>query len=277
MKTNVFAIFIILVSFSIFHAKAQSSDVETKTMHMFDQYAYKTAVDMYAVADTLPYSKDADVLIKNISGKIDQGLSIENETIWTNLQKLEPYRMHHKVQAAVKTWVDKSVRKISTQSTSKQVTLSVLQSASQAYKSGHFEHAVQEYKNILSGAPKHSDVRSNMGLALMHLNKDLCAQIELEIVAKLYDTHLPAQINLVVVYERMKLSKNAENLVTKLSSLANSSNLDVPMVRFNAAWYRFQSGDYIFANTLLNSPQALKDTTMEKYNMLRKVNRMQLQ
>ena len=219
---------------------------------LFRSFAYKTAAEMYAVADTLPYSTEADLLIKEISSKIDQGLSVENEAIWANLQKLEPYRMHHRVQEAVKIWVDKSAKKISSQKSTNQTTLSSLQSVSQAYNSRDFEKAIQECKNILQGTPKHLDVRSNMALALMHQNKDLCAQIELEIVLKLSENHIPAMLNLTVVYERLNKRKDAENMVAKLLQLSAGNNLNAPLIRYNAAWYRFQNGEYFYADTLLN-------------------------
>jgi len=206
---------------------------------------------MYAVADTLPYSMEVDQLMHQVSAKIDQGLPIEDETIWVNLLKLEPYRMHHRVQETVKIWVDKSAKKISNQRSSGQAALTSLQSVSQAYHARDFEKTVQECKKILSQTPKHLDIRSNMALALMHLNKDLCAQIELEIVVKLSETHIPAMLNLTVVYEKANRRKDAENMASKLSQIAGSKNLDVPLIRHNVAWYHLQNGDYRYADTLL--------------------------
>ena len=255
MKTTVFAIFIALVSFSSTKVKAQSSDVENKKLNLYDKFAYKTAAEMYAVADTMPYSTEADLLITEISNKIAQGLFVENEAIWDNLQKLEPYRMHHRVQEAVKIWVDKSAKKISSQKSATQTTLASLQSVSQAYNSRDFEKAIQECKNILQGSPKHLDVRSNMALALIHLNKDLCAQIELEIVLKLSDKHIPAMLNLTVAYERLNKHQDAEDVLAKLLQLSENNKLNNPMIRYNAAWFRFQDGNYSYADTLLNRPK----------------------
>ena len=252
MKKTAFVLFIIFFPFSSLIIKAQSSDVENVKLNFHDRHAYKTAVEMYSVADTLPYNVDADLFINQISSRIDRGLPIEDETVWEILQKLEPYRMHHRVQEAVKVWVDKSVKRISTQKVTGQATLASLQSASQAYNSRDFEKTVQECKKILSGSPRHHDLRSNMALALMHQNKDLCAQIELEIVHKLSNTHIPAMINLTVVYERLNKRRDAESMANALSQLAGSRNLDVPLIRYNEAWYRLQNGEYQYADTVVN-------------------------
>jgi len=252
MKTNAFVLFIIFLPLSSSIIKAQSSDVENITLTFHDRHAYRTAVEMYTVADTLPYSVDAGLFINQISSRVDRGLPIEDETVWDILQKLEPYRMHLRVQEAVKVWVDKSVKIITAQKNTGSATLASLQSASQAYNSRDFEKTVQECKKILSESPRHHDVRSNMALALMHQNKDLCAQIELEIVHKLSSTHIPAMINLTVVYERLNKRRDAESMANALSNLSVSRKLNVPLIRYNEAWYRLQKGEYQYADTLVH-------------------------
>jgi hypothetical protein len=251
MKTPLFILFTLLVSFAPLKVKAQNSNEERKKIDFYDKHAYKTASDMYAVAETMPFDEDAYALIKEITRMINQGLPIENNIIWKNLQELEPYRMTPRVQAAVKIWVEASAKRIQTQSV-KQVALTSLQSVSQAYNSRDFEKTVQASKTILSDAPKHFDIRSNMALALMHQNRDLCAQIELEIIHKLSDKHVPSLLNLTVLYERMKLRREAEEMVSTLKWLSENKKIDIPMARYNDAWFQFQNGNSRYANTLHN-------------------------
>ena len=261
MRTTIIVFLAILIPFSSSEIKAQKSRksrkaqqpaTEYKKIDFYDKYAYKTAIEMYEIADTLPFGEDAFLLVKETSRLINRGASIDDEEIWKNLQKLEPYRMHPTVQDEVRIWVEKGAKSISTQPATKQATLSSLQSVSKAYNSGEFDKAIQECRKILSEAPNHLDIRSNMALALMHVNRDLCAQIELEIIRELSNVHIPSMLNLTVVYERMNMRGEAEQMVFTLKRLSDKQKLDIPPVRYNAAWYQFQNGNTRYADTLRN-------------------------
>ena len=254
MKSNIIATLVLLTSLSPF-IMAQNTNEEYQRIDFSDKFAFKTAIEMYEVAETKPYGEEAEILIKRITDKINQGLAIEHESIWDNLEKLEPYRKHPEIQDAVRTWVDRCAQKISGQKTGGTVTLSMLQAASKAYNAREFAKSVQECKSILKNMPNHCDIRSNMALALLHLNKDLCAQIELEITLKVCDSHIPAMLNLTVVYERLDMRNDAEEMVAVLTLLSNKKHIDIPLARFNAAWFQFQDGNSHYADTLLNSPK----------------------
>jgi len=252
MRTTIITFLAILLPFTSSVIKAQKSETEYKKIEFYDKHAYKTAIDMYKVAKTLPFDEDAYILMKKITRLINKGTSIDDETIWKYLQMLEPYRMDPQLQDEVLIWVEKSADLISTQSTAKQVTLSSLQSVSKAYNAGEFDRTIQECRKILSDVPNHFDIRSNMALALMHENRDLCAQIELEIIQELSKVHIPSMLNLTVLYERMNMRDYAEQMVLALKRLSDKQNLDIPIVRYNAAWYQFQNGNEKSAETLLN-------------------------
>ena len=252
MRTTIILFLTILVPFSSLQVKAQNSDTEYKKLNFYDKYAYKTAMEMYKVAETKPFGEDAYFLMKDITRLINRGASIDDEEVLDNLKMLEPYRMSPKVQDELKIWVDKSAKLILSRLTTKQVSLSALQSVSTAYNAGNFEKTIQECRKILSETPNHLDIRSNMALALMHVNRDLCAQIELEIVRELSNVHIPAMLNLTVLYERMNMRGEAEQMVFTLKRLSERQKLDIPMVRFNAAWYQFQNGNTQYVDTLRN-------------------------
>ena len=252
MKANILIITFVLIQVAFLKIMAQNSNISNKKIEFSDPYAFKTAIDMYEIAPTLPYDGKADRLVKKISKTIGRGYPIENEDIWSDIKKLEPYRMHPNVQAAVTDWVDKCADRISKQRKVRQVRFASLQTISKNYKAGDFEQTIKACNVILLESPQHYDVRSNLALALMHLNRDLCAQIELEIICKLSSRHIPAMLNLTVVYERLNKREEAEKMAATLTQLALDHKIDMPSVGFNEAWYQFQNGNTQYADTLLN-------------------------
>lgn len=268
---------IFVLCFHIYKANAQDGKDDEKTIpfSLRDIYPFETAADMYDVALKRTMNETAEKLVKDISAQIDKGVKIENAAVWEKLIQLEPYRMNDAVQDAVKIWVETSVKNLpKTESTA---TARSLVSISKAYKEKNFAKAISESLTALNSAPNHYDIRSNLALALMHTQKDLCAQIELEILTKQKSDHIPGLINLTVLYERMNNISEAERIAEELIMLEKEKNFDVPLIRFNAAWFLNGRGEYGLADEIMNDPKMLNDTTIKKYNTLRQLNRKQLE
>ncbi|MCL1822433.1 MAG: HrpB1 family type III secretion system apparatus protein [Prolixibacteraceae bacterium] len=242
---------------------------------MRDRFSFKTAAEMYTVADTLPYSAKVDAMIEEITLDIKSGTLIEHNKVWTKLQKLEPYRMHPKVQDAAKKWVDMTVANVY-EKDFKEIPIKTLKNICSYYIAGNFARTEQESLKELLKDPASPDLRNNLALALLHQNKDLCAQIELEVLLKLFDSYPAGLINLVVVYERMNKNNEIDALVNKLHSLQTSNNMDIPEARFNAAWLMNKNGDYEGAAYILENPKPLQNASVAKYDSLRILNRKQL-
>jgi hypothetical protein len=270
MKTSCYLIaFLLSPVFCLFPAAQDKTEYKDFSLH--DPYAYDTAEKMYAVADTLPYSSKADFIINGITKNITNGLSVENSVVWNELQKLEPYRMHPDVQKAVGNWVEKAVAKIKKQKGTI-VSAKSLQLICSYYTSGNFTRVVEESRKELTKDPLTPDLRNNMALALMHLNNDLCAQIELEILTRLYDSYPAGFINLTVVYERLGKGDEAEKVAKELYTSLLNREIDIPQVRFNSAWVENKKGDFEGAEYILDHPKPLKDTKIAKFNSLRILN-----
>ncbi|MDR1623958.1 MAG: hypothetical protein LBS04_03190 [Tannerellaceae bacterium] len=270
MKTSCYFIVLLLSpAFCLFPAAQEKTEYKELSLH--DPYAYDTAEKMYAVAETLPYSSKAEFIINEITKSINNGTLIENSTVWNNLQKLEPYRMHPNVQGAVNNWVEKTVEKIKKQK-SKITPLKSLQLIGSYYTSGDFNRVVEESRKELANDYLNPDLRNNMALALIHLNQDFCAQVELEILTKLYDSYPAGLINLTVVYERLNRSDDAGKLAMNLHRLLLDREIDIPQVRFNSAWVENKRGDFEAAEHILDYPKPLKDKKIAKFHSLRILN-----
>ncbi|MDR0749673.1 MAG: hypothetical protein LBF62_08890 [Tannerellaceae bacterium] len=270
MKTSCyFIVFLLSPAFCLFPAAQEKTEYKELSLH--DPYAYSTAEKMYAVADTLPYSSKAAFIINDITKSINNGTLVENSVVWNNLQKLEPYRMHPDVQEAVGNWVEKTVAKIKKQQ-SKITPLKSLKLIGSYYTSGNFNRVVEESRKELANDCLNPDLRNNMALALIHLNQDLCAQVELEILTKLYDSYPAGLINLTVVYERLNRSDDAGKVAMNLHKSLLDREIDIPQVRFNSAWVENKRGDFEAAEYILDHPKPLKDKKITKFDSLRILN-----
>ena len=209
-----------------------------------DQFAYETASEMYAVADTAAFTKNAASLIENINKELKRGTKLEDDKIWKNLEKLEPYRKCSEVHTAVSKWIEMAVEN-NKNLTDKNFILDP-HSIINDYKEGDFEGVVKMSRRILlesSDKNKLSNsIRNNMALALMHQNKDLCALVELVYVWKFSknqkEVYFPALINLTVVSERLGERDSALFLSDKLMEYTQKEMIKVPLINFNAAWYK---------------------------------------
>jgi hypothetical protein len=285
MKKIVLAITLLLII-------VQNSDAQDVSVFR-DKYAFKTAAEMYAVADTLPFDSKASELIKLIDRRIKDYTLIEHSSVWNQLVKLEPYRKSRQVQEAVARWT-KSCKILKIEKFPK-VTNSIL------YKRGALDTLIQQYRaSLLYGSEFNKPtfflsmidreyefaLRNNLALVLMHKNMDLCAQIELEIVylqnanyveaerlsvpldsvTSFEQVYLPAMINLTVVYERLGMTDKARLLAQKLHEYNDTD----PMTNFNAAWYFDPAAEGRSSEISL---RALREIQDEKYQLMtRKMN-----
>jgi len=244
-----------------------------------DRFAFKTAEEMYKVANTLPFDEKADSLINQMNEYIDESMTIESCEVWETLEQLEPYRKTSQVQTAVETWAKKSkIIKIDD---------SQFQSAAQYYYQKDFEKVIETSLMIIQNEnPGNYTVstsgenlialRNNMALALMHQNKDLCAQVELEIVFQESNyqinnyqfnaAFIPVIINLTAVYERLGFSEKAKNLSQQLEGYVQKQGYIIPSAEFNATWF-LDNKELTENKTLVsNAISALKESGQEKYN-----------
>ena len=256
--------------------QSQNSKKSTsQNITLIDKYAYSTATEMYAIADTLPFNSDIFSLIVEITNEINAGVLIEDARVWDKLQKLEPYRMSYMVQEAVKSWVKKTVENISKRKNGF-VYLSVMKSLCIEYKAGNFEKCIEYCRKGLRTMPSNYDVRNNMALALMHANKDLNSQIQLEIILQQNAQYLPAMVNLTVVYERLNRSKDAARISGEAYTINEQSKKDDPFfdpVLFNLSWYLNKESDYELADVVLN--QSTTKPVSKKYQSFRVINSKQ--
>jgi hypothetical protein len=297
MKTNIFIILLLLM----FTRNHQAQELSV----LRDKFAFKTAAEMYAVADTLPFDTYAADLIRQIDGAIADSAVIEHPDVWRRLVKLEPYRKTPEVQQALARWVK---------------TCQIMQIGSETdlqssdYLKGNWGAFIQRsrfhlFNSDIKGDDKYKKsirfrqneflIRNNLALALMHQNLDLCAQTELEIVfsanesslmgipdwnmgyrsvnasttsvpldsiKRFISVYLPAMINLTVVYERLGMTEKAALLAQKTQEY---SDLE-PLTNFNAAWY-YDTPTGKASGISLHALQKVED---EKYQLMaRKMNR----
>jgi tetratricopeptide (TPR) repeat protein len=220
-----------------------------------DPYAYETAAEMYAEADTLPFDDTAARLVTDISRQlVQQGLTLEDEIIWATLQKLEPYRKSEQVQKALKTWTLVEYIRKARGYNSAYDSRSLISPVVQAYHQGEFDKVIALSRKLLLNTELNirgellQVVRNNLALALMHKNRDLCAQMELELLNTEKILYFPALINLTVVYERLGKREEAELLANRLTEYMKEEKLKMPLVDFNAAWFLGEKEDYRSVN-----------------------------
>jgi len=266
------------------------SFLQAQEMSIFlDKFAFKTAQEMYEVADTLPFDKNAASLIEQIRKDLPIAKIIESRSIWGKLEKLEPYRQTAQVQALVDECVTNSITK------PKRIYNEQFKRAANYYYQKDFKNVVESSLKILRNEDKAKNsaqssatttsfefaLRNNMALALMHLNKDLCAQVELEIIFQqcgIYKTgipkyrknedeeFIPAAINLTVVYERLGFSEKAKNISKQLIEYVYLRSYTIPTVAFNAIWF-LDNGELLKNEALINNVMpVLQASKQEKYD-----------
>jgi tetratricopeptide (TPR) repeat protein len=245
-----------------------------------DPYVYETAAEMYAVADTLPFDDTAALLVADVSRHLEQGLMPEDDIIWDTLQKLEPYRKSGQVQQAMKTWTEYIWKAEGSGSASATDNSRLISPVSQAYYRGEFDKVIALSRELLSDPELKAReelvhvVRNNLALALMHENRDLCAQMELELLNIETNTrYFPALINLTVVYERLGKRKEAELLANRLTEYMKKQKLEMPLIDFNAAWFPGEKGNYRSVNKALKkiNTKLMKEQEVPKYADYRKL------
>ena len=238
----------LILSFIFLYFVQQNTYSQDEQRILRDKYAFETAYEMYAVADTAAFTEEAALLIKKIDNELNRFYSygrrpIEDDEIWNELQKLEPYRMSQQVQSAVLKWISLMRFNPNTGMPNPYYNPVWYLDIQTAYLEKDFDKVIEESRRYLSGMPINDfttfAVRNNMALALMHQNKDLCALIELEIVREMSggNPYFPALINLTVLYERLGNREEAESLSEYLLDYAINEEITVPLINFNAAWY----------------------------------------
>jgi hypothetical protein len=221
-----------------------------------DPYVYETAAEMYAVGDTLPFDDMAALLVANMPRQLLQGLTAEDDIMWDILQKLEPYRKSGEVQKALKIWAEyireaERLDSVSVASSRHTDNRRLVFPVVQAYRLGEFDEVIALGRKLLSDPEVKARrevvqvVRNNLALALMHENRDLCAQMELELLnAETEIRYFPALINLTVVYERLGKREDAEVLVNRLTEYMEKEKIEMALVNFNAIWFQGEKEDH---------------------------------
>lgn len=115
------------------------------------------------------------------------------------------------------------------------------------YRNRHLAVASRGYRRLLEYYPAHPDPRNNLALAELHMGQDLTAWMELEVLRRLHPKYAPASINLTVIKERSRASKEAAALAAGLAA----AHPKLPQAAFNAAWYSNVAGDQKAAARLL--------------------------
>jgi hypothetical protein len=268
-----YSLIFLLLSISLLQAQEMSI--------FLDKFAFKTAQEMYEVADTLPFDKNAASLIEQIRKDLPITQIIESRGIWGKLEKLEPYRKTAQVQSLVDECVTSSITK------PKRIYNEQFKRAAYYYYQKDFKNVVESSLKILRNEDKAKNpsqsssdlskpatsfefaLRNNMALALIHLNKDLCAQVELEIIFQQCgisgteipmknsdEEFIPAAINLTVVYERLGFSEKAKNLSQQLEKYIQMRKYTIPSVEFNAIWF-LDNEELLENETLINNAMSV--------------------
>ena len=247
---------------------AQSLEKLETDFNIRDPLAYKSADSMYAVKDTLPFNQVAQKLLATISSQINKGYPIEQDQVWNNLLKLEPFRRNAEVQEAIIDWSKKIARKISR--SGKTIKVVTQKEICGLYRSSSFIRATELGRKALLEAPGSLDMRNNLALTQIHLNNDLISQLELEVIRRYDNLYTPGLVNLTVVYERLGKSAEARLIA---HSLSKPDTLN-PVGLFNAAWYENLDGNYKNADSLLE--RLTKINKDEKYKSFLKLNKKSL-
>ena len=279
---NIFIFLPVLFCFVCQNVQAQNDQSILR-----DRYAYETATEMYAITDTATFTPEAAAMVEKINTELSKGKMLEDDTIWSMLQQLEPYRMSEQVRKAVQQWVIAMRHNLSSIhiETAYKNLADTLKTINQAYKTHDFNRMI-DLSRRLSMKKRPSEllsmidysIRNNMALALMHQHKDLCALVELEFINQSEknkyserEMYIPAMINLTVLYERLGRSADADTLSKKLLDYTKKEEITVPMVNFNAAWYldlnNYQNEK---ANSILDISNVLNKTEAGKYQTLYK-------
>ena len=253
-----------------------------------DKYSYETALEMYSLADTIAYDSKAEALLSRITKQLNSGSLPEEDIVWKDLIELEPYRFAKPVQSAVKNWVDMSYNNILSKKypntvkdinrlliklnidrkqdeINKEFFYDISEKLAVLYLDNELDKVALYSRELLSKIPRFNKtlvaIRNNFALSLMHQNMDLCALLELEIIRALekpdYQGYIPALINLSVVYERLGRSEESKALALFLEE----KQVNIPMVDFNAEWWRI-GDNFILAGNVL------KKSEIGKYQLL---------
>jgi tetratricopeptide (TPR) repeat protein len=235
---------IFLVAFKLSNCDKKESQYQGMGVGV-DPNSFTTTKEMYDTLKCLPYDKNAERLIVDITNYIYSGQSEIKPQVWDNLVKLNPYRKTEKMQLALMKWSKSLAGRFHSSYYSDTSGLGL---ANKDYKDSNFTSASDRYIKILKNSPDILDARNNLALAQIHLKNDLFAQLEFETIKKYDTSYTPALINLIVIYERLGKSVLADSL----SQLLYSKRQDIPAITFNAAWYRNKRGDYKGADSLMS-------------------------
>jgi hypothetical protein len=239
-----------------------------------DIYAFKSAELMYLVADTLSYSGNADLILASVKKQIDKGKFLENAEVWNELIKLEPYRMNPKMVGEVNNISGKlsaSIKKSKFKYT-KNISVIEAKNFTSLYETIDYESFIEEGRKLLNLYPRNSDIRNNLALALIHTNKDLTAWIELETIRRLDSLHIPALLNLTVVYERLGMQKEAEKLANYLYEIQKRNKLKNPLILYNTGYYKYIGKNYPQVDSLLSEIGNVEIQKNAKIQKLKELN-----
>jgi tetratricopeptide (TPR) repeat protein len=250
-------------------------DKTTKIFSLDDYHAFKRADSLYIQADTLPYSYRADASEKAILQYFKSSRLLEKDEVWKELLKLEPYRKDPRMVTKINNIADQLKATITFSNTFylNRISGPEAKKFSALYKTVDFETFINEGRILLLRDPLNSDIRNNVALALMHANKDLCACVELETIRRLDSLHIPALINLTVVYERLGRREDAQKLANQLLKIQEQYNLKNPKLNYNAAWLMYIDGKNAQADSLLSRIRAKDITGNENIKSLKKLNK----
>jgi hypothetical protein len=232
----------------------------------------------------MPFDSKAAELIRQIDRIVADFVRLENPKIWDRLEQLEPYRKTPQVQKSVLQWVRSEAVVLL------EIKEPLLSTLNNYYLQKDFDELVNYAKKALVETPiakynteDEDAFRNNFALALMHLNRDLCAQVELEIIYRknsssriddhryavyeykdvpldsvraFEDVYSPAMNNLTVIYERLGMSDKAKLLSRKTAEYSAD-----PLTAYNASWLYNPKTDRAI-DVSLNSLKRIKD---EKY------------
>ncbi|MCC6144009.1 MAG: hypothetical protein IT368_09400 [Candidatus Hydrogenedentes bacterium] len=209
-----------------------------------DPHAFVDTEDMLRQDQPLPFDTNAARLIEAVSEGLEEGLSLESDTVWALLHELNPYRKTGEAQAAVAKWAAAAADQSWFTGTAD--SGGEFQ-ANAAYRGRNFQQASTQYRQILAANKAHHDARSNLALSELHQRYDLTALVELKTLLEMKPDHLPALMNITVAYERLGLEEEAAGTARRAAYVS-----DYQGAEYNHAWFANGEGRYVDAEAILH-------------------------
>ena len=213
-----------------------------------DPMAYADAAAMYLVPERNRLDDlTARAILADLEASLAQG-DPWSTPLWTQLDRLRASTLSPQVVGELQHVAQKLVAPAMTPRKSETKTAKrAFEEGNQQYETERYAEAIESYRLALKNYPTFWDAWNNLGLAEMRYDNDVVAVFVFSALEKNKPEYVGATINLSVCLERLDQVDAAYEAASRVAE----APIQMPMARYNMAWFENARGDYLSAQTHL--------------------------